>query len=103
MIYEFTHLRSVELVADFLTLTEDIMSCDIEDDRAKVAGASGSAATTAGIGALAAGSSAAEITTALATLGSVVGGGMASGIVLVAAAPLAVGGAIYGLCKLFSD
>jgi hypothetical protein len=40
----------------------------------------------------------------MASIGSVVGGGMAAGAVITAAAPIAVGAAvIYGLFKLFED
>ena len=56
--------------------------------------------TVAGIGVAAAGSSAAAMTSTLATIGC---GSMAAGIGVVAAAPLAVGGIVYGLWKLFSD
>lgn len=71
-----------------------------DEDKAKTAGTVGAITTAGGIGALAAGASAAEMTAALATVGGVVGGGMAAGIGLVAAAPLAIG---YGLYKWFSD
>ena len=39
--------------------------------------------------------SAAEMTATLATIGGTVGGGMAAGVVIVAAAPLAIGGLAY--------
>ncbi|EHN93884.1 hypothetical protein ESOG_04732 [Escherichia coli E101] len=60
-------------------------------------------ATVAGIGTAAAGSSAAAMTSTLATIGGTVGGGMAAGIVITAAAPVAIGGAVYGLWKWLSD
>ncbi|PJK03834.1 hypothetical protein CO612_08990 [Lysobacteraceae bacterium NML71-0210] len=49
------------------------------------------------------GLSAAGITSGLATVGGVVGGGMAAGLVTVAAAPLALGGIAYGLYKWLDD
>lgn len=57
-------------------------------------------ATAAGIGVAAAGSSASTITWALGVLGGAVGGGMAAGLAVVAAAPLVVGAAGYGTAKL---
>lgn len=74
-----------------------------KDDEAKAAGAGAGLSTVGGIGYVAAGASAAEITTALAGIGSLVGGGMVAGVVLTAAAPLAVGGACYGLYKWLKD
>jgi len=47
--------------------------------------------------------SAVGITSGLATVGSVVGGGMAAGVVITAAAPLVVGAAAYGLYKWIND
>ncbi len=44
-----------------------------------------------------AGLSAAGITSGLAAIGAVIGGGMLSGIAIVAAAPLLIGGALYWL------
>lgn len=73
------------------------------DSEACKAGGAASAATVAGIGSVAAGSSAAAMTSTLATIGSTVGGGMAAGIGIVAAAPIAVGGIAYGLYKFFKD
>lgn len=49
------------------------------------------------------GLSAAGMTSGLAALGGVVGGGMAAGIAVTCAAPLAVGGAVYGLYKWLTD
>ncbi|WP_089674774.1 hypothetical protein [Escherichia coli] len=73
------------------------------DTNAKKAGVVASGATFAGIGTAAAGSSAAAITSTLATIGGTVGGGMAAGIVITAAAPVAIGGAVYGLWKWLAD
>jgi hypothetical protein len=70
------------------------------DDNAKKAGAVGATGTVAGIGVAAAGSSAAAMTGTLATIGC---GSMAAGIGVVAAAPLAVGGIVYGLWKWLAD
>jgi hypothetical protein len=77
---------------------------DIEKDAAKVgavgaaAGAAGSVSTVAAVGAVG-GLGAAGITSGLATVGSVVGGGMAAGLAVTAAAPIAIGAAAYGLYK----
>lgn len=64
----------------------------------KVAGAVGAigtvVATSASIG-----GSASSITATLAGIGGIVGGGMATGVVAVAAAPLFVGGICYGLAS----
>lgn len=68
-----------------------------------IAGKTASASTVGAIGYAAAGASAAQITTTLATIGSVVGGGMAAGIAITAAAPVVVGTAVWGLFKLFDD
>ncbi|CDS47972.1 hypothetical protein [Polaromonas sp. CG9_12] len=46
-----------------------------------------------------AGLGAAGITSGLAAVGSLVGGGMAAGLVVTAAAPIAVGALGYGLYK----
>jgi hypothetical protein len=66
------------------------------------AGVAGAGAVGA-IGYAAAGASAATVTSTLATVGSVVGGGMAAGITVAAAAPLAVAGAVYALFEFFGD
>lgn len=72
------------------------------------AGAAGGVGGAAGsLGAIAAagvpGLGATGITSGLAAVGSVVGGGMATGLVITAAAPLAVAGAAYGLYKWLKD
>lgn len=62
----------------------------------------GAGATTAGAtGVIASGMSAAQITGTLATIGSTVGGGMAVGLGIVAAAPLAVGLIMYSIFEIF--
>lgn len=66
------------------------------------AGVAGAGAVGA-IGYAAAGASAATVTSTLATVGSVVGGGMAAGVMLTAAAPLLIGGVVYGLFEFFDD
>ena len=66
-----------------------------------IAGTVGTVGTATGIGAAAVGASAAELTSALATVGAWFGGGMATGIGVVAAAPLAVGAVLYGVTSLF--
>ncbi len=66
------------------------------------AGIAGSVATVSAVGAVG-GLSAAGITSGLAAVGGVVGGGMATGIVITCAAPLAVAGAVYGLYKWLKD
>lgn len=68
---------------------------------ATIAGGVASGATATGIGVAAAGSSAATMTWALGAIGSLVGGGMAAGLAIVAAAPVAIGGATFGIVKLF--
>jgi hypothetical protein len=73
------------------------------DDDARTAGKIGSAATVGGIGVATSGMSAAAISSTLATAGSLVGGGMAAGVAVTAAVPLAVGGAVYGLYKWLKD
>ncbi|MBE0470786.1 MAG: hypothetical protein IBX55_14920 [Methyloprofundus sp.] len=73
--------------------------------RAGATGAAGGAATS--VGAVAAlgvpGLGATGITSGLAAVGSVVGGGMASGLVITAAAPVALGAAAYSLYKWFDS
>jgi hypothetical protein len=66
------------------------------------AGAAGSIGTVYAAGAVT-GLGATGITSGLAAVGGVVGGGMATGLAITAAAPLAIGGAAYGLYKLFTD
>ena len=56
-----------------------------------IAGTVGTVGTAAGIGVATAGASAATLTTGLASIGAIVGGGMATGIVMTAAAPVVVG------------
>jgi hypothetical protein len=60
------------------------------DDEAKIAGAVGGVAGAAG-------------SVATATIGSVVGGGMATGLVITAAAPVIIGATAYGLYKWLKD
>lgn len=64
-----------------------------------IAGTVGTVGTAAGIGVATAGASAATLTTGLAGVGAIVGGGMATGIVITAAAPVVVGAAAYGMVK----
>jgi hypothetical protein len=64
-------------------------------------GAAGAVGTVSTLGV--AGLGATGITSGLAAVGSVVGGGMAAGLAVTAAAPLAVGAAAYGLYKWFKD
>lgn len=71
---------------------------DIDKNAAK-AGAVGAAAGAAGSVGAVSGLGAAGITSGLATVGSVVGGGMAAGLAVTAAAPVAIGAAAYGLYK----
>ena len=66
------------------------------EDTAEMIGAGiGGVGTTAGIAVAASGASASAITGGLATIGGLVGGGMAAGIVLTAAAPVAIGAVGY--------
>lgn len=69
---------------------------------AAIAGGVTGGATAAGIGVAAAGSSAATITYTLGAVGALVGGGMAAGLAIVAATPLAIGGAAYGITKIIT-
>lgn len=72
--------------------------------RAGCGGAGASAVGTAGaVAAIGGGTSAAAITTGLATVGSIVGGGMLAGIAVCAAAPIAIGGAVYGLVRWLKE
>lgn len=84
------------------------MSSELEKERkAETAGAIGGTVSTVGtaasVAAIGGGTSAAAITTGLATVGSVVGGGMLAGVAVCAAAPLAIGGAVYGLYRWLKD
>lgn len=74
-----------------------------KDTDAKLAGTAAGVGTATIIGATVSGASAATMTSILAGAGSLVGGGMAAGIFVTAAAPVAVGAAIYGLVKIFSE
>lgn len=62
-------------------------------------GAAGSVGTVAAAGTVT-GLGATGITSGLAAVGSVVGGGMAAGLAITVAAPIAIGAAGYGLYKL---
>lgn len=64
-----------------------------------VAGGAGAITAVAASGAVS-GLGAAGITSGLAAVGSVVGGGMAAGLLVTAAAPVAVGAIAYGVYKL---
>lgn len=79
-----------------------------ENNNATKAAAAGVAgATVGGAGAIAAVSTAGSvaglgatgIVSGLAAVGGVVGGGMATGLIITAAAPIAVGAVAYGLYK----
>jgi len=80
-----------------------------KDKKAAIAGAAGTAAGAAGsVGTVAAagtvtGLGATGITSGLAAIGGVVGGGMATGLAITVAAPLVVGGAAYGLYRWLKD
>jgi hypothetical protein len=75
----------------------------MSEENAKTAGVAAGATTVGGIAVAASGSSAAEMSKTLAEAGSIVGGGMAVGIGLTAAAPLVIGAAVYGIFSLFDD
>ena len=62
----------------------------------KIAGTIGTVGTAVSIGVITAGSSASAMTAGLASVGALVGGGMGTGIAVVAAAPLVVGVAAFG-------
>jgi len=75
-------------------------------EKAAVAGGTaGAGGTVAAIsaGGTVAGLGATGVTSGLAAAGSVVGGGMAAGVAVTAAAPLAVAALAYGLWSLFDD
>jgi len=79
-----------------------------EEQEATCAAATGATGGAAGsIGAVATlgvpGLGATGITSGLATIGSVFGGGMATGLIVTAAAPVVLGAAAYGLYKWFKD
>lgn len=65
----------------------------------KTAGAAGATGILGVIGLSVSGLSASEMTALLAAIGKVVGGGMAAGIAVVAAAPLAVGASAFWATK----
>ncbi|MBR2125014.1 MAG: hypothetical protein IJ934_07670 [Acetobacter sp.] len=71
-----------------------------DDTKAKVAAGVGAVGITAAITAAVSGSSAAAMTSTLATVGL---GSMAAGIGVVAAAPVAIAGLAYGVTRLFTD
>ena len=78
------------------------------EEEAIGAGAAGATSGAAGsVGAVAAlgvpGLGATGITSGLAGVGSLVGGGMATGLAITAAAPVAFGAAAYGLYKWYKD
>ncbi len=79
-----------------------------ENDGVKAAGAGavtgtvGSVAAVSGAGAVT-GLGATGITSGLSAIGATVGGGMASGLAITAAAPLAIGAVGYGLYKWLKD
>ena len=65
-----------------------------------VVGASGAVAGVAAAGTVT-GLGATGITSGLAAIGAALGGGMATGLVIVAAAPIATAGVGYGVYKLY--
>lgn len=64
------------------------------------AGAAGTLGTAAGIGFATMGADAATLTAGLASAGALFGGGMATGIAVAAAAPIAAGAAAFGTASL---
>lgn len=64
-----------------------------------IGGAAGAGIGAAGIGAAVVGGNASVITGTLATIGGVAGGGMAAGVVVAAAAPIALAAAGFGIVK----
>ena len=81
------------------------MSAENNGIKAAAAGAAaGSAGAVAAVAATGVtGLGATGIVSGLATVGSVVGGGMVAGLAITAAAPLVAGGAAYGLYKWLKD
>jgi hypothetical protein len=90
-----------------LTLRLEIQKMTEEQEAACAAATGAATGATGSVGAVAAlgvpGLGATGITSGLATIGSVLGGGMATGLVVTAAAPVALGAAAYGLYKWFND
>jgi len=80
------------------------------DEEQKATAAAGVGASVGGAGAVGAvaalgvpGLGATGITSGLAAVGTIVGGGMGAGLLVTAAAPVAVGAAAYGLYKWLKD
>lgn len=80
------------------------------EEETKTTAVVGGGAVTGGTGAIGAvaalgvpGLGATGITSGLAAVGSVVGGGMGAGLIITAAAPIAVGAAAYGLYRWLKD
>jgi len=88
-------------------LGDNIMSSN-DSNATKVAAAGATAGVAGSVAAVSttgtvAGLGATGITSGLATIGGVAGGGMATGLVITAAAPIAAGAAVYGLYKWLKD
>jgi peptidoglycan/LPS O-acetylase OafA/YrhL len=83
------------------------MSQSDKDNSVLAAGAGALTGGASAVGAVAAlgvpGLGAAGITSGLATVGTIVGGGMSAGLILTAAAPVAVGAVAYSLYKWLKD
>ena len=85
------------------------MTSTEKEKNATKAGVAGAAVGAAGsVGAVAAsgtvaGLGATGVTSGLAAVGSVVGGRMAAGVAVTAAAPLVVGASVYGIYKWIKD
>lgn len=73
---------------------------DKQEKNARVVGGVAAGTTVAGTVAAASGASAAAITGTIATIG---GGSLVAGLGVVAAAPVAIGAAAYGLWKWLKD
>ena len=81
--------------------------CDSSDDikvisGGTVGGVGVSIGTVAASGSVV-GLSATGITSGLAAIGGVVGGGMGAGLVITAGAPFAIGAGVYGIYKWIND
>jgi choline-glycine betaine transporter len=94
--------NSNEGIGDSVDMTDKDKNAAVAGAAGTVAGAAGSVGTVAAAGTVT-GLGATGITSGLAAIGGVVGGGMATGLAITVAAPLVIGGAAYGLYKWLRD
>lgn len=101
-------LKSYKKITIKKLVTQNLEKKMTEEQKATCAGAAGATSgATGSVGAVAAlgvpGLGATGITSGLAGLGSLFGGGMVTGLVVTAAAPVVFGTVAYGLYKWFED